>query len=603
MSAPPEQSSTLRPAGMSLRRKLGALAVAVSVIPVALIGLLAGSTTRSVIEDSLDERFWVVVDTVVESADRTLGDARTALAAMAQALADPDRDVDARIAVAGGVLAALDAVARVGVNAHAGARIDTLRKDRDGAAAAGASLPDEPERLDAALLARARAQGSAAAQVERVGGTPHVLLVVPVPGGAATWHVAAYVSLAPVQARMTELAERHLGGAAALFLFDEQLELLAHAGAAAPAPSPTPAAGLLGGTRVERARLLGAEPRAFAHGVYVRQKLDERDVVGAAMKLHTQPWLAVVEVPAHVVYAELRQMRVWLAIAIAGVLVVAVLAAVLLARRLTAPIRTLVDFAGDLAGRRFDRRVEIRSRDELGVLGHALSDAARKLADSEQRIAREIEIRTALGRYLPERLVDRIAAREQTLALGGERRAITVLFADVAGFTPLAEKQPAEVVVTILNQLFTILTEIVFRHGGTVDKFIGDCVMAFWGAPDDQPDHAARALAAAEEMQSWIETGNENWQRSYGVDIQLAIGVSTGEAVVGNFGSEIRMEYTAIGDAVNVAARLETMARPQQILISDATRRAAGDAFEYVSLGSHRVMGKSDAVELYEVRP
>ena len=426
------------------------------------------------------------------------------------------------------------------------------------------------------------------------GGTPHVLLVVPVPGAAATWHVAAYVSLAPVQARMTELAERHLGGAAALFLFDADLGLLAQAG---PAQAQPP------GARVEHERLLGAEPQAFAHGVYVRQKLDDRDMVGAAMKLRQLPWLAVVEVPAHVAYAELLQMRVWLAVAIAAVLVVALAAAVLLARRLTAPIRTLVDFAGDLAARRFDRRVEIRSRDELGVLGHALSDAAEKLADSEQRIAREIEIRTALGRYLPGRLVDRIAAREQTLALGGERRAITVLFADVAGFTPLAEKQPPEVVVTILNQLFTILTEIVFRHGGTVDKFIGDCVMAFWGAPDDQRDHAARALAAAEEMQSWIETSNENWQRSFGVDIQLAIGVNTGEAVVGNFGSETRMEYTAIGDAVNVAARLEAMARPQQILTSEATRRAAGDAFEYVSLGSHRLAGKSEAVELYEVRP
>jgi adenylate cyclase len=594
MSASPGQSPTLRPAGLSLRLKLGALAVAVSVIPVTLVGLLAAGTTRSVIENSLDERLWAVVDSVVESADRTLGDARVALAAMAQALAEPDRDVAARIAVAGGVLAALDAVARVGIYDHAGARIDTLRKE--GAPGADAPLLAEPERLDAELLERARAQGSAAARVERVGGTPHVLLVVPVPGAAATWHVAAYVSLAPVQARMTELAERHLGGAAALFLFDEELGLLAHAGA-------TPAPELGDGAQVERQRLLGAEPRAFAHGVYVRRRLDERDMVGAAMKLHGQPWLAVVEVPGHVAYAELRRMRVWLAIAIAGVLAVAVLASVLLARRLTAPIRALVDFAGDLAGRRFDRRVEIRARDELGVLGHALSDAARALADSEQRIAREIEIRTALGRYLPERLVDRIAAREQTLALGGERRAITVLFADVAGFTLLAEKQPPQVVVTILNQLFTILTEIVFRHGGTVDKFIGDCVMAFWGAPDDQPDHAARALAAAEEMQSWIETGNENWRRSHGVDIQLAIGVSTGEAVVGNFGSEIRMEYTAIGDAVNVAARLETMARPQQILISDATRRAAGDAFEYVSLGSHRVTGKSDPVELYEVRP
>jgi adenylate cyclase len=588
----PSQPPILRPAGLPMRHKLGALTVAVSVIPVALIGLLMSGRTRDVIERSLDDRFRVVVDQAVESADHALGDARTALAAMAHALADQRRDIDARIDVATGILAAAPSVARVGVYDGSGARIDTLQKD------AGAALPSQPalpEAIDAALLERARAQGSAAAEVELAGEAPHVLLVVPVAGAGVTWHVASYVSLAPVQARLSELAERHLGGdSAALFLVDDGFRLLAHA-------SPGQAPPL--GTRIDSELLRDADPQALAHGVYLFRELRHGDAVGAVQQLPHLPWFAVIEVPAEVAYAELREMRVWLAVAVAGVLLVAALGALLLARRLTAPIRTLVEFAGDLAARRFGRRVHITSRDELGVLGDALSDASRQLADSERRVAREIEIRTALGRYLPERLVERIVTREQTLTLGGERRAITVLFADVAEFTPMVEKQPAEVMVTILNQLFTILTEIVFRHGGTVDKFIGDCVMAFWGAPDDQPDHAARAVAAAEDMQSWIEAGNEDWQRSYGVTIRLAIGVHTGEAVVGNFGSETRMEYTAIGDTVNLAARLEAIARPQQILVSEATRQAAGDDFEYVSLGSRQVAGKSEAVELYEVRP
>lgn len=588
----PSQPPVLRPAGLSMRHKLGALTVAVSVIPVALVGLLLSGRTRDVIERSLDDRFRVVVDEAVESADHALGDARTALAAMAHALADQRRDTEARIDVATGILAAAPAVARVGVYDGSGARIDTLQKDT------GAALPSQlalPEAIDTALLERARAQGSAAAEVELAGGAPHVLLVVPVAGAADTWHVASYVSLAPVQARLSELAERHLGGdAAALFLVDDRFQLLAHA-------SPGQAPPL--GTRIDSEVLRGADPQALAHGVYLFRELRDRDAVGAVQQLPHLPWFAVIEVSGEVAYAELREMRVWLAVAVAGVLLVAALSALLLARRLTAPIRTLVEFAGDLAARRFGRQVRITSRDELGVLGDALSDASRQLADSERRVAREIEIRTALGRYLPERLVERIVTREQTLALGGERRAITVLFADVAEFTPMVEKQPPEAVVTILNQLFTILTEIVFRHGGTVDKFIGDCVMAFWGAPDDQADHAARAVAAAEDMQSWIEAGNEDWQRSFGVTIRLAIGVHTGEAVVGNFGSETRMEYTAIGDTVNVAARLEAIARPQQILVSEATRQAAGEDFEYVALGSRQVAGKSEAIELYEVRP
>ena len=103
----------------------------------------------------------------------------------------------------------------------------------------------------------------------------------------------------------------------------------------------------------------------------------------------------------------------------------------------------------------------------------------------------------------------------------------------------------------------------MFRHGGTVDKFIGDCIMAVWGAPSAQDDHAARALAAAEDMMRFLETANEGWQEKYDVEIRLGIGVNSGEAIVGNVGSDKRMEYTVIGDVVNVAARLEAIAAAQ----------------------------------------
>jgi adenylate cyclase len=188
------------------------------------------------------------------------------------------------------------------------------------------------------------------------------------------------------------------------------------------------------------------------------------------------------------------------------------------------------------------------------------------------------------------------------VSLGGERREITVMFADVVGFTPLAERQRAQDVVTMLNELFTILTEIVFRHGGTVDKFVGDCVMAMWGAPQPQADHAARAVAAAEDMQAWLEAGNESWRERFGFEIELAIGINSGEAVVGNFGSEKRMDYTAIGDTVNVAARLESIARPGQILVTAATRNAVGDRATFVALGARGVIGRSQQLELFEVR-
>ena len=283
-------------------------------------------------------------------------------------------------------------------------------------------------------------------------------------------------------------------------------------------------------------------------------------------------------------------------------IVAAASAATWLARRLSAPIAQLVTQAEALAQRQFDARVEVDTRDELAVLGDAMNRAARDLGDSEQRLRTEAEIRGDLSRYLPSQLVDRIVDRDEAIALGGQRKHITVLFADVAAFTPLAESQKPEDVVAILNQLFTVLTEVVFRHGGTVDKFIGDCVMAFWGAPEAQEDHARRALSAAEDMLVWLDIANERWIREYGVTIHLAIGVHTGEAIVGNFGSQSRMEYTAVGDTINVAARLESIARPQQILVTEQTRNAGGSAFDFEPLGSQQLAGRLEPVELYEVR-
>jgi len=259
-------------------------------------------------------------------------------------------------------------------------------------------------------------------------------------------------------------------------------------------------------------------------------------------------------------------------------------------------------FADDLAARRFDRRVTVNTRDELAVLGDVLSSAAADLQASEERIREEEAIRRDLRRYLDSDLVDRVVRREQDMKLGGERREISVLFADVVAFTPIADSLAAEETVGLLNELFTILTEIVFRHEGTVDKFIGDSVMAIWGAPQLQPDHAARAIAAAEDMMRWLEAGNQGWRQKFGVTVELAIGINSGHAVVGNVGSETRMQYTAIGDVVNVAARLESIARPQQILVTHATKALAGDDFQYSSLGPRQLVGRRDPVKLFEVR-
>ncbi len=187
-------------------------------------------------------------------------------------------------------------------------------------------------------------------------------------------------------------------------------------------------------------------------------------------------------------------------------------------------------------------------------------------------------------------------------ALTGQRRTITVLFSDIRGFTTLSEqKTPAEI-VEILNRYFSLQVEVVFRHGGTLDKYIGDAIMAFWGAPADQPDHATRALAAARDMEQELI----RFKAELGSDVEhfdIGIGLNTGEAIVGFIGSPAhRQDYTVIGDSVNTASRIEGATRQcdARILVSAATREACGTAAEFKDRGMVHLKGKEEAVHLFE---
>lgn len=445
-----------------------------------------------------------------------------------------------------------------------------------------AALRQEADRADAAM-------GSAA---ESEGGT-RVLLVVPLHRDeSVAGYLASMVALTSIEERVAELRDEHFPEVpGAILVTDASGHVLVMGGAPRQGADAAAHAGIF--SAVDPAT------RAAWSG---RFDAPDGERLGTVRPVGARALRVVTQVPLAVAFASIAAVERAVAIAVVVALLVALALGVLLARGITAPLRELVALAGHLGARRFDRRVTLDTRDELAVLGHAMSEAARGLAESEATIRKEVEIRTDLGRYLPGEIVDRVVRREQDMALGGSARTITVLFADVVGFTPLATKLAPEQTVAILNELFSILTEIVFRHGGTVDKFVGDSVMAIWNAPSAQDDHAARALRAAEEMLRWLDAGNARWKDKYGVTIELAIGVNTGEAVVGNIGSDTRMEYTAIGDTVNVAARLEALARPQQILVTAATKDAVKDEpFDFFDGGMRELAGRRDPVHVFEV--
>ncbi|MBB5192969.1 adenylate cyclase [Silvimonas terrae] len=209
------------------------------------------------------------------------------------------------------------------------------------------------------------------------------------------------------------------------------------------------------------------------------------------------------------------------------------------------------------------------------------------------------------GRFLDPRVASALVDSGDTSAsMQPQTRNITVLFSDIRGFTTLSESRPPEYIVTLLNQYFTRQVEVVFKHGGTLDKFIGDCIMAFWGAPADDPDHARHAVAAALEMAKELEAFRQSLT-DLDVPFDVGIGIHTGPAVVGFIGAPSRLDYTVIGDTVNLASRIEGQTKGiARVLVSEATRAACGThgEFDFVDHGSHQVKGRDQPVQLYSPR-
>jgi adenylate cyclase len=241
--------------------------------------------------------------------------------------------------------------------------------------------------------------------------------------------------------------------------------------------------------------------------------------------------------------------------------------------------------------------------DDLGFLIAFAGIAGVAIENSQfaERIRHEALVRSNFERYFAPALAERIASAPGAVQLGGERRPVAVLFSDIRGFTPLSERMRADEVATLLTEYFTEMVECVFRHGGTLDKFIGDSVMAQWGAPIGGDDDAERALGAAMEMQEALRTLNAEWRATGRPELGIGIGLTYGEVFAGNIGSDRRLEYTIIGDTVNVAARLCAAAAPGEILLTDDLRRMLREPPPLVAGAPMELRGRSQPVPVYRV--
>jgi class 3 adenylate cyclase len=261
---------------------------------------------------------------------------------------------------------------------------------------------------------------------------------------------------------------------------------------------------------------------------------------------------------------------------------------------LSRPISRLMEGTRAIADGNYAITLHVDSRDEIGELTHSFNEMAASLREKDA-------IKRAFSRYVAREVVTEILKDPDKIVLTGERREVTVLFCDVRGFTSISERLSPEEVVSLLNAFYTLMIDATFKHDGTLDKFLGDGVMAVFGAPIFHSDHSVRALRTALAMQAGIRELSARRVAEGKAPLKIGIGVNAGSAVAGNVGTEARMEYTVIGDSVNLAARLESYAKAGQILISGDTYALVKHAIDGRKLGPMKVRGKEDEIDVYEV--
>ncbi len=240
---------------------------------------------------------------------------------------------------------------------------------------------------------------------------------------------------------------------------------------------------------------------------------------------------------------------------------------------------------------------------DLRILTGVSAQAAVAIENAElaRRIEQEAETRVHLSRFLSPALVEQAQKGQLELKKGGELCEVTILFADIRGFTSMTERSQPQEIVALLNEYFEEMVEEVFAQGGVLDKFIGDCIMAMWGAPVHREDDASRAIRAGVGMMQRLKNYNESRVSQGKSPVGMGIGINTGLAVVGNMGSSKRLEYTAIGDSVNLASRLCSIACEGQIVVSAQTIQRTGNEFSVLALPAAKVKGKQDAVPVFQV--
>jgi adenylate cyclase len=243
------------------------------------------------------------------------------------------------------------------------------------------------------------------------------------------------------------------------------------------------------------------------------------------------------------------------------------------------------------------------NREDIDLLRTLANQGAVAIQNAKlvDQMKAEETVRTNLARYLSPHIVDQVIRKDVQVNLGGDRKVVTVLFSDIRNFTRISESLPPDKLVELLNEYFTEMARIIFENQGSLDKYIGDAIVAVFGSLIPLENPGRTAVQAAIQMMQEMSSLNERWKNQYGFRMDIGIGINTGEVFLGNIGSPERMEFTVIGDTVNIASRFSDVARVGQILITKETLSNLGPEIKYTELPPVEVKGKTGKLEVFEI--
>ncbi|HLL54656.1 MAG TPA: adenylate/guanylate cyclase domain-containing protein [Myxococcaceae bacterium] len=547
---------------LSLRKKLLAFSLLLAILPIGVAGRSLLTLTQDELKSSVNDELVTTADQLARELDELFAETwRAPLVLLRNTLESEELDGKTKLSLLTGVKDLRD-VTVLQVSIEGSAKPILIAQDAVTARLAEAGL--EPGQVLAVTPEQmAQARGATALSV---GGVRHVpaldtwllTVVVPLRGkvGGREATLFAQLDLARVRQRLREHAFTRMG----------ELALVDKEGRAVFDPARTD----LGGREVVRQaqRLLRSGSRAA--GVTPSTHPDGRRMVAAYAIPTYLPWAVIAERDEAVAYATLgtmtRDIAVWLGIGALAALV----GAIAFSRGISRPVLEVAEVARKVGEGDFDSRVRERpAGDEIALLGRSINRMIGGLQERDR-------VKDVFGRYVTKEVMQAVLDSPGGLDFGGERRKVTIMMTDLRGFTALSERLQPEQVVQMLNEYFEIMVDICVKHRGTINEIIGDALLVIFGAPLNDPHHARQAIACAIDMQLAMGRVNEVIRKMGLPDLEMGIGLNTGEVVVGNIGSKKRTKYAVVGSDVNLTSRIESYTTGGQVLVSEATLRDAG---------------------------